>query len=164
MKYCTVTSSMSKKSVEVDSTNHMCAERQLIRRLYRECIRKGYKPHQFSDWVHRKYGHLIISRNTTSGLNSSTIPRASSALPAAPTTFTSGQYSSRSIFKFSRANSSSSTMRADSFFVIEQAISFAGLYPSQINSIFLSEYASPSLERFFRIKFDTLRLRLECPP
>ena len=67
MKYCTVTSSMSKKSVEVDSTNHMCAERQLIRRLYRECIRKGYKPHQFSEWVHRKYGHLIISRNTTYG-------------------------------------------------------------------------------------------------
>ena len=67
MRYCTVTSCMSKKPAKVDSTNHMCAERQLIRRLYRECIRKGYKPHQFSEWVHRKYGHLIIYRNTVYG-------------------------------------------------------------------------------------------------
>jgi hypothetical protein len=51
----------------IESTNHMCAERQLIRRLYRECIRKGHKPHHFSDWVHRKYGHLIIGRKTVYG-------------------------------------------------------------------------------------------------
>lgn len=66
MKYCTVKSTMS-RGPEATSNNHMCAERQLIRRLYRECIRKGYKPHQFSDWLHRKYGHLIVFRRNVHG-------------------------------------------------------------------------------------------------
>ena len=66
MKYCTVIGSMS-RGPSIESTNHMCAERQLIRQLYRECLRKGHKPHQFSDWVHRKYGHLIIGRKTVYG-------------------------------------------------------------------------------------------------
>lgn len=66
MKYCTVKSTMS-RGPEATSNNHMCAERQLIRRLYRECIRKGYKPHQFSDWLHRKYGHLIVFRRNIHG-------------------------------------------------------------------------------------------------
>ena len=52
---------------EIISNNHMCAERQLIRRLYRECIKKGHKSHQFSDWLHRKYGHLIVYRRTIHG-------------------------------------------------------------------------------------------------
>ena len=66
MKYCTVTSYMS-KGPEMISNNHMCAERQLIRRLYRECFKKGYKSHQFTEWLHRKYGHLIIMRRNTLG-------------------------------------------------------------------------------------------------
>ena len=66
MKYCTVTSYMS-KGPEMISNNHMCAERQLIRRLYRECLKKGYKSHQFTEWLHRKYGHLIIMRRNTLG-------------------------------------------------------------------------------------------------
>lgn len=66
MKYCTVTSCMSKGPV-IQSNNHMCAERQLIRQLYRECLKKGHKPHKFTDWVHRKYGHLIVYRNTVYG-------------------------------------------------------------------------------------------------
>jgi cytidine deaminase len=66
MKYCTVTSCLSKGPV-IESNNHMCAERQLIRRMYRECLRKGYKPHQFSDWIHRKYGQLIVYRKTVYG-------------------------------------------------------------------------------------------------
>lgn len=52
---------------EMTSNNHMCAERQLIRRLYHECMRKGYKSHQFSDWLHRKYGHLIVFRSNIHG-------------------------------------------------------------------------------------------------
>jgi hypothetical protein len=66
MKYCTVTSYMS-KGPEMISNNHMCAERQLIRRLYRECLKKGYKSHKFTEWLHRKYGHLIIMRRNTLG-------------------------------------------------------------------------------------------------
>ena len=66
MKYCTVIGSMS-RGPSIQSSNHMCAERQLIRLLYRECLRKGHKPHQFSDWVHRKYGHLVIGRKTVYG-------------------------------------------------------------------------------------------------
>ena len=66
MKYCTVISCMS-KGPAISSNNHMCAERQLLRRLYRECMKKGHRPHQFTEWVHRKYGHLIIHRRTVNG-------------------------------------------------------------------------------------------------
>jgi hypothetical protein len=66
MKYCTVRSSMS-KGPEVVSNNHMCAERQLIRRLYRECLKKGCKSHQFTEWLHRKYGQLIVYRRNIHG-------------------------------------------------------------------------------------------------
>ena len=59
-------SCMSKGPV-IQSNNHMCAERQLIRRLYRECLKKGYKPHQFPEWMNRKYGHLIVYRKTVHG-------------------------------------------------------------------------------------------------
>tara|TARA_B110000858_G_C17631520_1_gene393712 strand:+ start:445 stop:801 length:357 start_codon:yes stop_codon:yes gene_type:complete len=55
------------KGPEMISNNHMCAERQLIRRLYRECLKKGYKSHQFTEWLHRKYGHLVIMRRNTLG-------------------------------------------------------------------------------------------------
>ena len=55
------------KGPEIVSNNHMCAERQLIRMLYRECLKKGYKPHQFTDWLHRKYGQLIVERRNTLG-------------------------------------------------------------------------------------------------
>jgi len=66
MKYCAVTSYMSKGPVVI-SNNHMCAERQLIRRLYCECLKKGYKSHQFTEWLHRKYGHLVIFRKNIHG-------------------------------------------------------------------------------------------------
>ena len=66
MKYCTVTSSMS-RGPSVESNNHMCAERQLIRRLYIECLKKGHKPYHFSEWVNRKYGYLIVARKTMYG-------------------------------------------------------------------------------------------------
>jgi len=45
----------------------MCAERQLIKRLYRECMKKGYKPHQFTEWLHRKHGEMVIERKTVYG-------------------------------------------------------------------------------------------------
>ena len=66
MKYCTVTGSMT-KGLSIESNNHMCAERQIIKQLYRECFKRGYKSHQFSEWVHRKYGHLVICRKTVEG-------------------------------------------------------------------------------------------------
>ena len=67
MKYCQVTSYMSSNGPVVISNNHMCAERQLIRKLHRECLKKGYKSHQFTEWLHRKHGDLIIERKTTYG-------------------------------------------------------------------------------------------------
>lgn len=67
MKYCTVTGSMT-KGLSIESNNHMCAERQIIKQLYRECFKRGYKSHQFSEWVHRKYGHLVICRKTVEGM------------------------------------------------------------------------------------------------
>ncbi len=66
MKYCQVTSYMSKGPIVI-SNNHMCAERQLIRHLYHECLKKGYKPHQFTGWLHRKHGELVIERKNIYG-------------------------------------------------------------------------------------------------
>ena len=67
MKYCTVRSFMSKGLDTIDSNNHMCAERQLIRQLYRRCMTSGYKSHQFRQWLHRKHGHLVIYRKNIYG-------------------------------------------------------------------------------------------------
>jgi len=66
MKYCTVTSHMSKGPVIV-SNSHMCSERQLIKKLYHECLKSGNKPHHFRHWLRRKYGHLTIFRKTIHG-------------------------------------------------------------------------------------------------
>lgn len=68
MKYCVVRSHMSKAGdIITTSTSHMCAERQVIRRLYRECIKDGNKPHSFKRWLRRKYGQMIISRTNIHG-------------------------------------------------------------------------------------------------
>ncbi len=44
-----------------------CAERKLIRHLFHICMKKGYKPHKFTDWLHRKYGELIVERKNIYG-------------------------------------------------------------------------------------------------
>ena len=68
MKYCTVKSYMSKAGDNIIISNsHMCAERQLIKQLYRECIKEGKKPHHFTSWIRRKYGHLVIYRESVHG-------------------------------------------------------------------------------------------------
>lgn len=66
MKYCTVICYMS-KGPEIESNNHICAERKLLKHLYNECLKSGYKPHQFTSWLHRKYGELVVSRRTVFG-------------------------------------------------------------------------------------------------
>jgi cytidine deaminase len=66
MKYCTVTSYITKGPV-IESNSHMCAERQLIKKLYRECLKTGNKPHHFRHWLRRKYGHLTIYRQNIHG-------------------------------------------------------------------------------------------------
>ena len=30
-------------------------------------MKKGYKPHQFTEWLHRKHGELIVSRQNIYG-------------------------------------------------------------------------------------------------
>jgi hypothetical protein len=68
MKYCTVKSYMSKADDNIIISNsHMCAERQLIKQLYRECIKEGKKSHHFTSWIRRKYGHLVIYRESVHG-------------------------------------------------------------------------------------------------
>jgi hypothetical protein len=49
------------------SNSHMCAERQLIKQLYRECIKEGKKSHHFTHWIRRKYGHMVIYRESVQG-------------------------------------------------------------------------------------------------
>lgn len=66
MKYCTVTSYMS-KGPRVVSDNICCSERRLLRTLYAKCMKSGKRPHQFTQWLHRKYGQLIVERKTVYG-------------------------------------------------------------------------------------------------
>ena len=66
MKYCTVTSYMS-KGPRVVSDNICCSERRLLRTLYMKCMKSGKRPHQFTPWLHRKYGQLIVERKTVYG-------------------------------------------------------------------------------------------------
>ena len=67
MRYCTVTSYMSKRPIVVISDCLCCAERKLIRQLFRTCMKSGYRPHQFTDWLHRKYGELVVERKNIYG-------------------------------------------------------------------------------------------------
>jgi hypothetical protein len=67
MGYYIVESYMSKGPVKAQSNCICCAERRLIKTLFRECLKRGNKPHQFSSWVHRKYGELVVERKTCYG-------------------------------------------------------------------------------------------------
>jgi hypothetical protein len=67
MAYYIVESYMTKKPVKAQSNCISCAERRLIKKLFRDCLKKGNKPHQFSSWLHRKYGELIVERKTCYG-------------------------------------------------------------------------------------------------
>jgi len=67
MGYIVVESYMSKKPVKTQSNCICCAERRLIKQLWWECIKRGNKPHQFTNWIHRKYGELVVERKTCYG-------------------------------------------------------------------------------------------------
>jgi hypothetical protein len=66
MKYCSVTSYMS-KGPSIISDCLCCSERKLLRRLFHECIKSGNRPHKFTEWLHRKYGELVITRENIYG-------------------------------------------------------------------------------------------------
>ena len=66
MKYCMVTCYMS-KGPEIVSDSLCCAERKMIRRLYHEYLKRGNKPHNFTNWLHRKYGEMVVARKTVYG-------------------------------------------------------------------------------------------------
>jgi len=66
MKYCLVTCYMS-KGPTIISDSLCCAERKMIRRLYREYMKRGQNPHNFTSWLHRKYGELVVERKTVYG-------------------------------------------------------------------------------------------------
>jgi hypothetical protein len=68
MPFYLVESYMSKNpNAEAQGGHVICGERRLIKQLYRQCMKKGYKPHQFSEWLHRKYGEMIVQRKTCVG-------------------------------------------------------------------------------------------------
>jgi hypothetical protein len=68
MPFFLVESYMSKNPMWEAQGGHVtCGERRLIKQLFRECMKRGYKPHQFSEWLHRKYGELVVLRKTCYG-------------------------------------------------------------------------------------------------
>ena len=67
MSYTTVTTYTTKLNIESKSDSTCCAERRLIKNLKRDFLKRGYKSHQFSSWVNRKHGTLVISRETSYG-------------------------------------------------------------------------------------------------
>jgi hypothetical protein len=70
MGYYIVECYMSKGPIAL-SNCLCCAERRLIKRLFRDSLKKGNKPHQFRNWLHRKYGELVVERRTCYGLGNS---------------------------------------------------------------------------------------------
>ena len=67
MSYHTVTTYTTKLKSEIKSDNICCAERRMIRNLKHDFLKKGYKNHQFSSWINRKHGTLVIHRETSNG-------------------------------------------------------------------------------------------------
>ena len=53
---------------------HCCAERKMIRALLQESNRKGVPIRDFSAWLHRKYGYLIIEHPRKDGITGVSIP------------------------------------------------------------------------------------------
>ena len=67
MSYTTVTTYTTKLNIESKSDSPCIAERRLIKNVKRHFLKRGYKSHQFSSWVNRKHGTLVISRETSYG-------------------------------------------------------------------------------------------------
>ena len=60
MSYTTVVTYTTKLTSQSKSDSICCAERRLIKNLKHEFLKKGYKNHQFSSWINRKHGALVI--------------------------------------------------------------------------------------------------------
>ena len=58
----------------ITNSCHCCAERRLIKQLEQEAIRKNVPKYRFGDWVHRKYGELVIYRMRKDGILGRSIP------------------------------------------------------------------------------------------
>lgn len=67
MSYAVVTTYTTKLRTEVKSDCLCCSERRLIKNLKHDCLKKGYKTHQFTAWLNRKCGTLVIRRETSYG-------------------------------------------------------------------------------------------------
>ena len=67
MSYTTVTTYTAKLRNGIKSDCICCSERRLIKTLKHDFYKRGYRPHQFSSWVSRKHGTLVISRKTSYG-------------------------------------------------------------------------------------------------
>jgi hypothetical protein len=69
MSYTTVTTYTTKlgSDSEVESDCISCSERRLIKKLKHTFFKKGFRLHQFSSWVSRKHGTLVICRETSYG-------------------------------------------------------------------------------------------------
>tara|TARA_B100000401_G_scaffold180107_1_gene121027 strand:- start:4844 stop:5305 length:462 start_codon:yes stop_codon:yes gene_type:complete len=67
MSYTTVTTYTAKLRNGIKSDCICCSERRLIKTLKHDFYKRGYRPHQFSSWVNRKHGTLVICRETSYG-------------------------------------------------------------------------------------------------
>ena len=67
MSYTTVITYTTKLNIQSKSDPICCSERRLIKNLKHDFLKRGYKSHQFSSWVNRKHGTLVISRETSYG-------------------------------------------------------------------------------------------------
>ena len=67
MSYTTVTTYTAKLRNGIKSDCICCSERRLIKTLKHDFYKRGYRPHQFSSWVSRKHGTLVICRETSYG-------------------------------------------------------------------------------------------------
>lgn len=68
MPFYLVESFMKKNPDSKAQGGHVtCGERRLIKNLFIKCMKSGKRPHQFTEWLHRKYGELIITRDTCYG-------------------------------------------------------------------------------------------------
>ena len=60
--------------IVVENDCHCCAERRMIRNLLRVSVKKGVAFNNFSRWVHRVHGDLVVWRPRKDGIMGTSIP------------------------------------------------------------------------------------------
>jgi hypothetical protein len=64
----------SHAAVLVFNDCHCCAERRLIKQMLEESRKKGVPIYKFPQWLHRKYGDLVVWRPRKDGVLGVSLP------------------------------------------------------------------------------------------